>query len=164
MFSSLRKRLDHSFKFCCKGRLVRANLHFVPCSRMKTVYQDACLFLFNIINNVICKAAVLRCWRYLRLVVIRCVTNSSVQEAVKEWRQDKTSFSNEPPHDKTNKMICSPSEDSDQPEHAPSLIKVFAVRMKKFWVLIYPLIAQRRLWCPGWSESSLGAHAILFVL
>ena len=34
---------------------------------------------------------------------------------------------NEPPHDKTNKMICAPSEDSDQPEHLPSLIKAFAM-------------------------------------
>ena len=34
----------------------------------------------------------------------------------------------EPPHDKTNKMIFVPSEDSDQPGHPPSLIRVFAVR------------------------------------
>ena len=34
----------------------------------------------------------------------------------------------EPPHDKTNKMICAPSEDSDQPGHPPRLIRVFAVR------------------------------------
>ena len=47
--------------------------------------------------------------------------------------------SNEPPHDKTNKMICAPSEDSDQPWHPPSLIRVFAVRMTKAWDLIYPL-------------------------
>ena len=38
-------------------------------------------------------------------------------------------------NDKTNKMACAPSEDSDQPEHPPSLIRVFAVRMKKPWVL-----------------------------
>ena len=30
--------------------------------------------------------------------------------------------------DKTNKIICAPSEDSDQPEHLPSLIRVFAWR------------------------------------
>ena len=30
----------------------------------------------------------------------------------------------EPPHDKTNKMACAPSEDSDQPGHPPSLISV----------------------------------------
>ena len=40
--------------------------------------------------------------------------------------------------DKTNKMTCASSEDSDQPGHPPSLIRVFAVRMKKQWVLSYP--------------------------
>ena len=33
----------------------------------------------------------------------------------------------EQPHDKTNKMTFAPSEDSDQPGHLPSLIRVFAV-------------------------------------
>ena len=34
----------------------------------------------------------------------------------------------EPAHDRTNKMACAHSEDSDQPGHLPSLIRVFAVR------------------------------------
>ena len=59
---------------------------------------------------------------------------------------------------------CAPSEDSDQPGHPPSLISVFAVRMKKARVLSYPLSAQQRLirlgGCPGWSESSLGAQSL----
>ena len=42
---------------------------------------------------------------------------------------------------------------------------VFAVCIKKAWVLSYPLSEQQRLirlgGCPGWSESSLGAHVIL---
>ena len=59
---------------------------------------------------------------------------------------------NEPSHDKTNKMACVPSEDSDQPGHPPSLIRVFAVRMKKAWVLSYPLSAQRRLWS-DWADA-----------
>ena len=65
-------------------------------------------------------------------------------------------------------MACAPWEDSDQPRHEPSLIRVFAVHMKKHWTLNYLLSAQwglirlgRR---PGWSESSLGIHAILLVL
>ena len=74
----------------------------------------------------------------------------------------------EPPHDKTNKVACAPSEDSDQPGHPPILIRVFTIRMKKPWVLSYPLSAQRSLirlgGCPGWSESSLGAQVILWVL
>ena len=39
--------------------------------------------------------------------------------------------------DKTNKMACAPSEDSDQ----PGLIRVFAVHLKKARVLNYPLSA-----------------------
>ena len=35
----------------------------------------------------------------------------------------------EPHRDKTNKMACAPSEDSDQPGHPPSLIRLFAVRL-----------------------------------
>ena len=61
-----------------------------------------------------------------------------------------------------------PSEDSDQLGHPPSLIRVFAVCMKKAWVLSNLLSTQQRLIrlgrCPGWSESLLGAHAILLVL
>ena len=43
-------------------------------------------------------------------------------------RDDRTNDKYEPAHDKTYKMACAPSEDSDQPGHAPSLIRVFAVR------------------------------------
>ena len=67
---------------------------------------------------------------------------------------------------KPTKMACAPSEKSDKPRHAPSLIKVFAVRMMKacIHVLSYIMSAAQRLirhgGCPGVSESSLGAHAI----
>ena len=57
------------------------------------------------------------------------------------------------PHcDKTNKMACAPSEDSDQPGHLPSLIRVFAVRLKKARSLSYPLSVQRRLWS-DWADA-----------
>ena len=59
---------------------------------------------------------------------------------------------NEPSHGKTNKTACTPSEDSDQPGHPPSLIRVFAVGMKKAWVLSYTLSALRRLW-PDWADA-----------
>ena len=36
-----------------------------------------------------------------------------------------------PPHDKTNKVACAPSEDSDQSGRPPGLIRDFAVRVKK---------------------------------
>ena len=50
-----------------------------------------------------------------------------------------TSKGSEPPHDKSNKMACGPSEDSDQPGHPPNLIRVFSVCMKKTQVLSYPM-------------------------
>ena len=56
------------------------------------------------------------------------------------------------PRDKTNKVACAPSEDSDQPGHPPSLIRVFAVSMKKARVLSYPLSAQPRRWS-DWATS-----------
>ena len=49
-------------------------------------------------------------------------------------------------------MTRAPSEDSDQPGHPPSLIRVFAVRMKKHWALYYLLSAQRRLWS-DWPDT-----------
>ena len=74
----------------------------------------------------------------------------------------------EPPRDKTNKITCAPSEDSDQPGHPPSLIRVFAVRsmgsqgQALFMRTAKTLIKLCR--CPGWAESSSGAHATLLVL
>ena len=50
------------------------------------------------------------------------------------------------------KFEYAPSEDSDQPGHSPSLIRVFAVRMKIPWVLRYALSAQRRLWS-DWADA-----------
>ena len=50
---------------------------------------------------------------------------------------------------------CAPSEDSDQPGHPSSLIRVFAVRMKKAWVLSYPMSASK----DSDPESLLGANS-----
>ena len=75
-----------------------------------------------------------------------------------------------PPLDKTNKMACAPREDSDQPGHPPSLIRVFAVCMKKDWVLSYPLSPQRRLssdWVDAQADLSLcwaHSHCVGFVM
>ena len=40
-------------------------------------------------------------------------------------------YAYEPQHNKTNKMAFAPSEDWDQPGHPPSLIRLFAVSIKK---------------------------------
>ena len=69
-----------------------------------------------------------------------------------------------------NKMACAPIEDSDQPGHPPSLIRVFAVRMKNAEVFSYPLSAQRRLssdWADAQADLSLRwahSHFVDFVI
>ena len=56
---------------------------------------------------------------------------------------------NELQHDKTNKMTCVPSKNSDQPEHPPSLIRVFPVCMKKVRVL---QLATHKVQSKDWSD------------
>ena len=51
--------------------------------------------------------------------VMKCIYAAYVDSRKKHF---------EPPHDKTNKMTFVHSENSDQPGHLPSLIRVFAVR------------------------------------
>ena len=65
---------------------------------------------------------------------------------------------------------CAPSDDTDQPGHPLSLIRVFAVRMKKAWVLSYSLSAQRSLrsdWADAQADLSLRwvySHFLGFVV
>ena len=74
----------------------------------------------------------------------------------------------EPVHHKTNKLVCVPSQDSDQPDHPPSLISLPTVSLKEAWALNYLLSTMKTIIrpgkCPGWSESSLGAQVILLIL
>ena len=56
-----------------------------------------------------------------------------------------------PPHDKTNKMACAPAKTQISLGIRP-VWSVFTVRMKKVWVLSYPLSAQRRLWS-DWADA-----------
>ena len=53
--------------------------------------------------------------------------------------------------------MTAPNEDSDNPGRPPSLIRVFAVRMKKAWVLDYQLTVQSDL-SLRWANS----HFVVF--
>ena len=74
----------------------------------------------------------------------------------------------EPPHDKTNAMACGPSEDSDQPGHPFGLVSLRCSHEESLGPWLPTERTAKTLirlgGCPGWSESSLGAHAILLVL
>ena len=74
----------------------------------------------------------------------------------------ETSF--ELPHDKTNRMACAPSADSDQPGHPLSLI-VFTVHMEKPWGLSYPMSAVMTVQ-PGliWGFAVRTGHIVGFVM
>ena len=68
--------------------------------------------------------------RNLRKPVL--MTNLTILQRNRHERTDKRTGNTktiiQPQHDKTNKMICGPSEDTDQPGHPSSPIRVFAVR------------------------------------
>ena len=81
-----------------------------------------------------------KCLKYLQLY--QAVQHSSEYTWAATWQNQQNE--------------CAPTEDSYQPGHPPSLIRVFAVGMKKVWVLSYPLSAEQRLWS-GWAD----AHADL---
>ena len=52
----------------------------------------------------------------------------------------------------TNITICVPGEDSCQPGHPPSLIRVFAVCCMGSWGPNVSSCGQRRLW-PAWADA-----------
>ena len=54
---------------------------------------------------------------------------------------------------------CVPSEDTDQPGHPPSLVRVFTVHMKEASILSYPSSAEQRLWS-DWAHI----HFVGFVM
>ena len=57
----------------------------------------------------------------------------------------------EPPHDKTNKVTVRSAKTQISLGIRP-VWSVFACRIKKPWVLSYPLSAQRRLWS-DWADA-----------
>ena len=70
--------------------------------------------------------------------------------------------------DKTNKMTCAPSKDSDQPGYPPSLISLRCTHEKKLGSLAILRATAKSLvrlgGYSGRSESSLGPYVILLVL
>ena len=48
----------------------------------------------------------------------------SLMVMIHQGHEIHITWTNEPPHDETNKLICALSEDSDQPGHTPGLISL----------------------------------------
>ena len=91
----------------------------------------------------------------------RCRKFTHTVKAKHQVEMIKKSYSNgsvgsllyEPPHDKTSKMAHAPSKDSDQ----PGRIRVFAVRMKKAWVLSLVLSCGSSVIDILWTSTNCGA-------
>ena len=66
----------------------------------------------------------------------------------------------EPQHDKTNNTACAPSKVSN---HQSLLCAQQVAKDKSFFMQTAKTLI-RLGGCPGWSESSLGTHAILLAL
>ena len=77
---------------------------------------------------------------------------TGIQEQESHYDYFKVWRWNEARHDKTNKMTCVPSEDSDQPGHPPSLIRVFAVHFMGSQGPKLSSCGQRRLWS-DWVDA-----------
>ena len=78
------------------------------------------------------------------IVIVTSVVSAVINLVVLAISASAGKQSFELQHDKTNKMTYAPSGDSDQ--LPSSLIRVFVVRVKKPWILSYPLSVQRSLW------------------
>ena len=85
-----------------------------------------------------------------------------------QYSMAKPHYSNEPPHDKTNKMMCAQrrlrsawasaqSDHSLHCSHEETLGPQLPIERTAKTLI-------RLCGCPGWSESSLGTHVILLVL
>ena len=64
-------------------------------------------------------------WRHISHYLLMTSNLNKTQNLREHHIFSVTKSQNGPPRDKTNKVACAPSEDSDQPGHPPSLIRVF---------------------------------------
>ena len=72
-----------------------------------------------------------------------------------------------PQRQKKDLWTCAPSEDSDQPAHSRSLIRIFTVRILDSQGWKVSSCGQRRLTrlrgCAGWFASPLGPHVRRYI-
>ena len=152
-FHHIRKILNNTGYLPFQGNMFLANdmrghpEPKIPNETEKTLFQT----LSSLLEHLCTLTTVI--WSlYIDLVLIWILRSFTLilSQTGQDVRQKRLKY--EPPHDKTNKLACAPNEDSDQPGHPPSLIRVFTVRMKKASFLSYPLSAQRRLWS-DWADA-----------
>ena len=84
------------------------------------------LFKFFVCASVVSSVVFVLSLFVPHLYFFRCLVTAVLRDCGISWVSSLMS------HDKTYKMACAPSEDSDQPGHPPSLIRVLAVHSMDF--------------------------------
>ena len=128
------------------------------------LYMSFVLLCLSMLPNYICYVEVLRSYQQLRscrakitcfndalkvslpneAIILGLVADSP---SVSSKKSDKWAMAWQ-----NQQNGCAPSKDSNHPGHPPSLIRIFAVRIKKPWVLSYPLSTQQRHWSV-WADA-----------
>ena len=109
--------------FCRAAALIKLKILTFAIQKLFLDYLFLYHFLrlsFNLFSNQFFKSNL-----FLKLCQRSCFHLNQETIYIKRLLQKKKSYRYgifEPSHDKTNKMTCAPSEDSDQPGHPPSLI------------------------------------------
>ena len=123
------------------GRCLRRCLHMEgtsKCLKMSSLYRAALTFHLSLYYTVPCMFTTASRTVSFHNTVVLLYWNLSLDNWAATWQNQQSDYV--------------PREDSDQPGHPPSLIRVFAVRTKKARTFSYPLSAQRRLWS-DWADA-----------
>ena len=102
-------------------------------SRKRRAFQEPCSSFHHETIRIIYSQTI---FKYMMVVFSFMWHRSTIWMTLKQLSHDMT---------KPTKWVCA-QQRLRSAWHPPSLIRVFTVRMKKTWVLSYPLSAQRRLW------------------
>ena len=91
-------------------------------TRMHPVGRDVCFWSDPLSTSILHVCEQQRLWRDCSGSSEPLLVANVISTIIWVTCRVKRSFLIEPQHSKTNKMICAPSKDSDQPGHPPSLI------------------------------------------
>ena len=97
---------------------------------------------------------------------VQWVSQSKMAALFRHQEEEQKKTSNEPPYDKTNQMTARPAKTQISLGIRP-VWSVFTVRMKKGWVLSYPLSSYRGLWSDWADDMSLcwaHSHCVGFIM
>ena len=137
---------------------------------MRDLSNKHCLLYFFHCFRMFCHFFQIKSYpRNLEDTVRRKDTKRAEKRQKTKERKLKVLKAFEPPHGKTNKMTCAPSEDTDQPGHPPSLNSLHCQHEEaegpKLPIKRTAETLTRLGGCPGWSViAKRTCHFVGFVM